>query len=131
MGTELLAVFTTVALTVASSIPVGRYMARVFAGETTRLDRVFLPIERLVLRLARVDPGEEQDWKAYSRSLLVSNACMWLATFAIVTLQGVLFLNPDGIAGMEPTLAFHTVSSFTTNTDLQHHSGETGLSYLS
>jgi K+-transporting ATPase ATPase A chain len=56
---------------------------------------------------------------------------MWLAGFAIVSLQGILPLNPDGIASMEPTLAFNTISSFTTNTNLQHYSGETGLSYLS
>ena len=56
---------------------------------------------------------------------------MWLATFAIVSVQKWLPLNPDGIANMEPTLAFNTISSFTTNTNLQHYSGETGLSYLS
>ena len=55
---------------------------------------------------------------------------MWLATLAIVTLQRCLPLNPDGIGNMEPTLAFNTISSFTTNTNLQHYSGETGLSYL-
>ena len=56
---------------------------------------------------------------------------MWLATFAVVSLQKVLPLNPDGIGNMEPTLAFNTISSFVTNTNLQHYSGETGLSYLS
>ena len=56
---------------------------------------------------------------------------MWLACFALLSLQHVLPLNPDGIGDMEPTLAFNTVSSFTTNTNLQHYSGETGLSYLS
>ena len=131
MATEILAVILTVAILIATSIPIGRYMARVFSGERTWLDPVLVPIERLVLRLSRVDPAEEQDWKAYSRSLIFSNVFMWLATFALVTLQGVLFLNPDGIAGMEPTLAFNTISSFTTNTNLQHYSGETGLSYLS
>jgi K+-transporting ATPase ATPase A chain len=131
MGTEIFAIILTIAITVATSILVGRYMARVFTGQKTWLDPVFLPIERLVLRLSRVDSDEEQDWKAYARSLLVSNVFMWLATFAVVTLQGVLFLNPDGIAGMEPTLAFNTISSFTTNTNLQHYSGESGLSYLS
>jgi K+-transporting ATPase ATPase A chain len=131
MGTEILAVVLTVAITIATSIPIGRYMARVFTGGKTWLDPVFVPIERLVLRLALVDPDEQQDWKAYSVSLLISNVFMWLATFAVVTLQGVLFLNPDGIAAMEPTLAFNTISSFTTNTNLQHYSGETGLSYLS
>jgi K+-transporting ATPase ATPase A chain len=131
MGIELLAVTLTVAITVATSFPVGRYMARVLSGEQTWLDPVFVPIERLVLRVAQVDPGQQQDWKAYSLSLLVSNVWMWLVAFAIVTLQGVLFLNPDGIGAMEPTLAFNTISSFTTNTNLQHYSGETGLSYLS
>jgi K+-transporting ATPase ATPase A chain len=131
MSNEILAIFLTIAITVATSIPVGRYMARVFSGGKTWLDPVFRPIERLVLRLCRVDPEEQQDWKAYAKSLLVSNVFMWLATFAIVTLQGVLFLNPDKIAGMEPTLAFNSISSFTTNTNLQHYSGETGLSYFS
>jgi K+-transporting ATPase ATPase A chain len=112
METEILAVVVTVAITVATSIPIGRYMARVFGGGTTWLDPVFVPIERLVLRLSHVDPDEQQDWKSYSVSLLVSNVFMWLATFAIVTLQGVLFLNPDGIGAMEPTLAFNTISSF-------------------
>ena len=56
---------------------------------------------------------------------------MWLVTFAIVSLQQALPLNPDGIGNMEPTLAFNTISSFVTNTNLQHYSGETGLSYFS
>jgi len=131
MGLQYLAVAFTIVFTIATSLPLGRYMARVFQGERTLLDPVLLPIERLVLRLTGVDPSETQDWKAYSRSLLVSNVVMWLATFAVVTLQKWLPLNPDAIANMEPTLAFNTISSFTTNTNLQHYSGETGLSDLS
>jgi K+-transporting ATPase ATPase A chain len=84
-----------------------------------------------VLRLTGVDARESQDWKQYGRSLVISNIFMWLATFAVVSLQKWLPLNPDGIANMEPTLSFNTISSFTTNTNLQHYSGETGLSYLS
>jgi K+-transporting ATPase ATPase A chain len=64
-------------------------------------------------------------------SLLVSNLVMWVATFAIVSWQRWLPFNPDGIGAMAPTLAFNTISSFTTNTNLQHYSGETGLSYFS
>ena len=131
MTIEYFAVGFTILFTVLTSIPLGRYMARVFQGERTLLDPIFVPIERLVLRLTGVDPEEGQDWKQYSRSLLVSNVFMWLASFAIVTLQKWLPLNPDGIGNMEPTLAFNTISSFTTNTNLQHYSGETGLSYLS
>ena len=131
MGLEYFAVAFTILFMIATSVPLGRYMARVFQGERTLLDPVLGPIERLVLRLTGVDPKESQDWKQYARSLLISNVVMWLATFAVVTLQKWLPLNPDGIANMEPTLAFNTISSFTTNTNLQHYSGETGLSYLS
>ena len=90
-----------------------------------------MPIERLVLRLTGVDPDEQQDWKQYSVSLLISNVVMWLATLDDRHAPAVLPLNPDGIGNMEPTLAFNTISSFTTNTNLQHYSGETGLSYFS
>jgi K+-transporting ATPase ATPase A chain len=131
MGAEFLAVGFTIGFTIATSLLLGGYMFRVFTGRRTVLDPVFVPIERLVLRLTGIDPNEQQDWKRYSLSLLMSNVIMWLATFAIVSLQRVLPLNPDGIANMEPTLAFNTISSFVTNTNLQHYSGETGLSYFS
>ena len=131
MGTDLVAVIVIIALTITTSLPLGRYMARVFQGERTRLDPVFVPVERLVLKVSGVDPAVGQDWKQYAGSLLLSNVVMWLATFAIVTTQSWLPLNPDGIGNMEPTLAFNTISSFTTNTNLQHYSGESGLSYFS
>jgi K+-transporting ATPase ATPase A chain len=131
LQTEYVAVAITIALTIASSLPLGAYMARVFTGGRTVLDPLLVPIERAVLKAAGVDPAVEQDWKAYARSLLASNIVMWVVTFAIVTLQGRLPLNPDRIAAMEPTLAFNTISSFVTNTNLQHYSGETGLSYFS
>jgi K+-transporting ATPase ATPase A chain len=131
MSTEYIAVTFTILFLIVTSLPLGRYMAKVFTGQRTILDPVFLPIERLVLRLTGVDARQEQDWKQYSLSLLISNLFMWLATWTIVTLQQYLPLNPDGISNMEPTLAFNTISSFTSNTNLQHYSGETGLSYFS
>ena len=118
-------------LPIATSIPLGLYMAKLFSGQRTFLDPVLAPVERAVLKLAAIDSTEEMDWKRYSRALVLSNVCMWIVTFFVVSFQGMLPLNPDGIAGMEPTLAFNTISSFTTNTNLQHYSGETGLSYLS
>ena len=131
MISEYLAVAFTILLTIATSLPLGLYMFHVLTGRRTFLDPILVPIERLVLRITGVDPAAEQDWKQYSFSLLISNVFMWLATWTIVTLQQYLPLNPDGIANMEPTLAFNTISSFTTNTNLQHYSGETGLSYFS
>ena len=131
MGTEYIAVIVTILFTIATSGALGLYMAKVFSGTRTFLDPVLLPIERLVLRLTGVDADEQQDWKAYGKSLLISNVVMWLAMWTVVTLQQVLPLNPDGIRNMEPLLAFNTITSFVTNTNLQHYSGETGLSYFS
>ena len=73
MGTEYIAVAFTILFTIATSALLGGYMYRVFTGKRTLLDPVFVPIERLVLRLTGVDPNEQQDWKRYSLSLLISN----------------------------------------------------------
>ena len=131
MGTEYLSVLFTVVLVGATSVPLGRYIARIFTGQRTPLDPFLRPIERLVLRVVGIDPSQEQTWQQHSRSLLISNVVMWIAAWTILTMQQYLPLSPDGIANMEPTLAFNTASSFTTNTNLQHYSGETGLSYFS
>jgi len=131
MVADYFAVAVVVIFTIATSLPIGRYIFRVFTDQRTWLDPVLVPIERLVLSAIGVDATAQQGWKAYARSLLISNVIMWLVTFLVVSVQHALPLNPDGVASMEPTLAFNTVSSFTTNTDLQHYSGETGLSYLS
>ena len=131
MTFEYVAIGFTILFTIGTSVPLGRYMFKVFTGRRTLLDPIFVPLERTVLRLGGAGPAPQQDWKRYSVSLLASNVVMWLVSFAIVSFQHLLPLNPDGIAGMEPTLAFNTASSFTTNTNLQHYSGETGLSYFS
>ena len=131
MAMEYIAIGFTILFTIATSLVLGRYMFQVFTGQRTLLDPVLVPIERLVLRVTGVDSKEQQNWKHYSVSLLISNVVMWLTTFAMVSIQHVLPLNPDGIANLEPTLSFSTISSFTTNTNLQHYSGETGLSYWS
>lgn len=116
MALEFVAVALTIAVTVLSSVPLGRYIHRVFTGERTWLDPVVLPLEGLTLRLIGVDAGASQAWPQYARSLVVSNLVMWTAAWSILTLQEYLPLNPDGIANMEPTLAFNTAVSFTTNT---------------
>ena len=95
MATEYIAVVFTILFTIATSGLLGAYMFKVFTGRRTLLDPVLVPIERLVLRVTGVDPNEQQDWKQYSVSLLISNIFMWLATFAIVSFQKVLPLNPD------------------------------------
>ncbi len=72
-----------------------------------------------------------QDWRDYVASLLVFNLAMFTFCFAILSLQQVLPLNPDGMGALDAHLAFNTAASFTTNTNLQHYSGEVSLSYLS
>ena len=131
MATEYIAVAVTILFTILTSGVVGHYMMKVFTGEPTLLDPIFVPIERLVLRVTGVDANAQQNWKQYAVSLLISNVVMWLVTFFVVLLQRGLPINPDAVANMEPTLAFNTISSFVTNTNLQHYSGETGLSYFS
>ena len=69
-------------------------------------------------------------WKKYALTLLLVNAVMVFVGYAILRLQSILFLNPNGISNMEPTLSFNTIISFMTNTNLQHYSGESGLSYV-
>ncbi len=95
---DLVAIAVTLGVTIASSVPIGYYVARVFQGQRTWLDPLCGPIERLLLGLLRLDVRGHQTWTAYARSLLVSNAVMWLAAWTIVTTQGVLPLNPDAIA---------------------------------
>ena len=71
------------------------------------------------------------NWKQYALHLLTTNAVMVFIGYLVLRLQGILFANPNGIEAMEPTLSFNTIISFMTNTNLQHYSGESGLSYLS
>src|SRR5262245_16082998 len=106
MTTDYLAIVATILCTIATSALLGGYLYRVFTGQRTWLDPILGPLERLVLRVTRVQP-DQQDWKQYCVSLVVSNICMWLATWTIVTLQQYLPLNPDAIGNMEPTLAFN------------------------
>ena len=110
--------------------PLGRFMFRVFEGDRQPLGRVFGPVERLLLRLSGVDPKKEQTWTQYATALIVFSAIGVVVTYAIERLQHVLPLNPQGLPAVEPTLAFNTAVSFTTNTNWQAYGGETTMSYL-
>jgi len=110
--------------------PLGRYIHRVMEGERHPLSRLLGPLERLVYRVSGVDPAREQDWKEYAGALLAFSVVGVLVTYAIQRLQGVLPLNPQRLAGVEPWSAFNTAASFTTNTNWQGYSGEVTMSYL-
>ncbi|HHK5537710.1 potassium-transporting ATPase subunit KdpA [Bacillus cereus] len=123
------AVIVTILLFVLLAIPMGTYLERSFQGSQT-LDKVFGPIERIIFKCGNIKQNN-QTWVQYAFAMLLTNACMIIFVYLVFRLQGVLPLNPSKIEGMEPTLAFNTAISFMTNTNLQHYSGESGLSYLS
>ncbi|MBO2944582.1 potassium-transporting ATPase subunit A [Paenibacillus sp. F411] len=126
----LLSMGITLGLVLLLAQPAGHYMASVFNDAPSRLDRWFRWIERPLLSLGGVKHSN-QTWKQYAGSVLVSNLVMILMVYTLFRLQQYLPLNPAGIPNMEPALAFNTAISFMTNTNLQHYSGESGLSYFS
>ncbi len=80
---------------------------------------------------AGVDPLKEQSWKGYTISMLIFSMVTMLVTYAILRLQGMLPLNPQGFSSVADHLAFDTAASFTTNTNWQSYGGESTMSYLS
>ncbi len=109
----------------------GRFYYRVMEGERTWLSPLLQPVERFSYRVAGVDAKQEQDWKSYTLALLAFNFAGLLLLFVILMAQGSLPLNPQGMPGLEWTLAFNTAVSFVTNTNWQAYSGEASLSYFS
>ncbi|MCK9196241.1 MAG: potassium-transporting ATPase subunit KdpA [Syntrophales bacterium] len=112
--------------------PVGLYLVRVLdpMGRTF-LDTALKPLESTIYRLMGLDPKAEQDWKGYTISLILFSLAGLLFTYAILRLQHLLPLNPQGFGPMSPDLAFNTAVSFTTNTNWQSYGGESTLSYFS
>lgn len=118
------------AVLTALSVPLGRFMARVFEGERTFLSPVLAPVERGLYRLSGVDETREQGWLAYTISMLVFNAAGFLLLYALLRLQHLLPLNPQDMSAVPPDLSFNTAVSFTTNTNWQNYGGESTMSYL-
>jgi len=129
MNTELIGVIATFTITVALAIPLGKYISKVFSGEKSWLD-FMAPIEKLIFRLSGIDPTKQMTWKQHLIALLSINMLWFVYAFVMLLIQGSLFLNPDGNPSMAPDLSFNTAISFMVNCNLQHYSGETGLTYL-
>jgi K+-transporting ATPase ATPase A chain len=110
--------------------PLGAYMARVYEGESTWLDRVFGPIERLIYRLSGVRPQDEMNWKTYAFAMLLFNLLGIVIVYLLQRVQGALPLNPQGFSAVSPDSSFNTAASFVTNTNWQGYGGETTMSYL-
>ncbi|MFA6287205.1 MAG: potassium-transporting ATPase subunit KdpA [Opitutaceae bacterium] len=112
--------------------PLGLYLVRVLDAQgRTFLDRLVKPVERLTYRVCGIDPAKEQSWLGYTLALLVFSLVGLLFTYFILRYQDHLPLNPQGLAGLSPALAFNTAASFTTNTNWQSYGGESTMSYFS
>src|SRR5260370_3149260 len=112
--------------------PMGLYLLQVLdANGRTWLDPVLRPLERLTYRSMGVDSSKEHNWKQYTLAMLLFSLVGCLFTYAILRLQNLLLLNPQGFGPVNADLAFNTAVSFTTNTNWQNYSGETTMSYFS
>jgi K+-transporting ATPase ATPase A chain len=112
--------------------PMGLYLFQVLdVNGKTWLDPIFRPLERFTYRVMGVDPAKEHDWKQYSLAMLLFSLIGCLFTYAILRLQQLLPLNPQGLGAVSEHLAFNTAVSFTTNTNWQSYGGESTMSYLS
>src|SRR6267378_3946027 len=112
--------------------PMGLYLLRVLdVNGKTWFDPVLRPLERFTYRVMGVDPAKEHDWKQYTLAMLLFSLVGCLFTYAILRLQHLLPLNPQGFGALSPDLAFNTAVSFTTNTNWQSYSGEATMSHLS
>ena len=112
-------------------IPAGMYLYHIAAGKHTLADPVFDRVDNVIYKIGGVHPQRGMNWKTNALALLGTNAVMILLGYIVLRIQSIPLFNPNGIEGMEPSLSFNTIISFMTNTNLQHYSGESGLSYLS
>jgi K+-transporting ATPase ATPase A chain len=117
-------------LVLAVTPPLGAYMTRVCSRERTWLDPVLRPIERLLYRLTGVDESRQMRWTEYAIAILMFSAVSMLVLYAMLRLQHLLPLNPQGFGPIAPDLAFNTAVSFTTNTNWQAYGGDTTMSYF-
>lgn len=127
----MLEFIVTIAIFIALVIPVGNYLYHISTGQRTFADPVMDRIDGVIYKISGVRPDKGMNWWQYAIALLTTNAVMVLIGYLILRIQSISILNPNGIASMEETLSFNTIISFMTNTNLQHYSGESGLSYFS
>jgi K+-transporting ATPase ATPase A chain len=125
---QFLALAVLLALTAP---PLGRYIAHVYEGGSSKLDRVFSPVENFLYRICRIDPEREQRWNVYTLSLLAFSVVGVLFLYLMLRIQSSLGFNPTDMVNVTPALAFNTAVSFVTNTNWQNYAGESTLSHFS
>lgn len=127
----MLQIILTIILYLIMVVPVGVYVYHIAAGKHTFADPVFDRVDGVIYKISGIKPQNGMNWKKYALALLATNGVMILLGYIILRIQSIALFNPNGIGGMEESLSFNTIISFMTNTNLQHYSGESGLSYLS
>ena len=130
MNTEIFGVVAMYAIMVLLAIPLGRYIGKVYNGESTWLDPVMNPLDKLFFKAGGIKPEREMTWQQNIVALLVINLVWFLFSMLVLMNMGWLPLNPDANPSMTPDLAFNTAISFISNTNIQHYSGESAVSYL-
>ena len=129
MNTEILGSVLQIVILLVFSYPLGKHIAKVYKGEKSRWD-FFTPVENFIYKLVGVDPKEEMNWKQFLKALLVLNLVWFFWGMILLCTQHWLPLNPDGNANQTADQAFNTCISFMVNCNLQHYSGESGLTYF-
>ena len=129
MNTEILGVALQVILMVVLAYPLGKYIAKVYKGQKTWSD-FMKTVERLIFKVSGINPQEEMNWKQFLKALLILNAFWFVWGMVLLVTQHWLPLNPDGNGPQSPDQAFNTCISFMVNCNLQHYSGESGLTYF-
>jgi potassium-transporting ATPase potassium-binding subunit len=116
------------AVLIALAYPLSAWMARIADGKP--IDGIVGKFERLLYRVAGVDPAEDMPWTRYALAVLLFNALGVIVVFLIQRFQVSLPLNPAGMANISSDSAINTAVSFVTNTNWQAYSGESTMSYL-
>ncbi|WP_061996311.1 potassium-transporting ATPase subunit KdpA [Clostridium sp. ATCC 25772] len=112
-------------------IPMGKYLYKVITGEKAFGDKIFNKIDNLIYKICGIDKDEDMNWKQYILTLIVVNGVMVLIGYIILRTQKFHILNPNNVGAMKEDLAFNTIISFMTNTNLQDYAGESALSHFS
>ena len=129
MNSEILGTILIFLATLLLAYPLGKYIAKVFEGEKN-ITNFLNPVERFFFRICGINPNESMNWKQFLKAMLTINMLWLVYAFFALIFQDKLPLNPDGNPGQTPDLAFNTAISFLVNCNLQHYSGESGLTYF-
>ncbi|MCM3626213.1 potassium-transporting ATPase subunit KdpA [Paenibacillus glycanilyticus] len=128
---DILQIIIVIGILMLIAKPLGNYMYHVFSNESNRTDKIFGPIEKPIFWIIGLKKRAGMSWRKYAISFVLTNVMLVAVSYVLLRVQSGLPLNPNDIGNMEPTLVMNTVISFITNTNLQHYSGETGLTYFS